>query len=116
AMATPAAASELSCSICLETFVCPSTLSCGHSFCLQCLEAAWETASRDGMAAAVVCDNCSGGHTPAVKTCLRCEISFCARHLMPHVENPRLSDHVLVAPTVNLEERRCREHREELKY
>ncbi|XP_061433912.1 E3 ubiquitin/ISG15 ligase TRIM25-like [Lethenteron reissneri] len=145
-MATPAAVSELSCSICLEAFDCPSTLSCGHSFCLRCLEAAWKTASsfscpqcratfpvrpqlrrnvalanlaeqlRDGMAAAVVCDHCSGGQTPAVKTCLRCEMSFCARHLMPHIENPRLSDHVLVAPIANLEERRCREHREELKY
>ncbi|XP_061433793.1 E3 ubiquitin-protein ligase TRIM11-like [Lethenteron reissneri] len=138
----------MSCFICLGTFVCPSTLSCGHSFCLRCLEAAWETASSfrcpqcratfpvrpqlrrnvalanlaeqlrvaDGMAAAVVCDNCADGHTPAVKTCLRCEMSFCATHLRPHVENPRLSDHVLVAPIANLEERRCKEHREELKY
>ncbi|CAN0123417.1 unnamed protein product [Lampetra fluviatilis] len=151
-MATPAApaavSEELSCSICLGTFVCPSTLSCGHSFCLRCLEAAWETASSfscpqcratfpvrpqlrrnvalanlveqlrvgDGMAAAVVCDNCGGGQTLAVRTCLRCEMSFCATHLQPHVENPRLRDHVLVAPIANLEERRCREHREELKF
>ncbi|XP_061434218.1 E3 ubiquitin/ISG15 ligase TRIM25-like [Lethenteron reissneri] len=148
-MATPAAVSEeLSCSICLEAFVCPSTLSCGHSFCLRCLEATWETASifscpqcratfplrpqlrrnvalanlaeqlrvGDGMATAVVCDNCCDGQTPAVKTCLRCEMSLCATHLMSHIENPRLSDHVLVAPTANLEERRCREHRDELKY
>ncbi|CAN0119447.1 unnamed protein product [Lampetra fluviatilis] len=140
--------SELRCSICLGTFVCPSTLSCGHSFCLRCLEAAWETASsfscpqcratfpvrpqlrrnvalanlaeqlrvRDGMATAVVCDNCSGDQTPAVKTCLKCEMSFRARHLMPHLENPRLGDHVLVAPIVNLEKRRCPEHSEELKF
>ncbi|XP_061434098.1 E3 ubiquitin/ISG15 ligase TRIM25-like [Lethenteron reissneri] len=138
--------SELRCSICLDIFICPSTLSCGHSFCLQCLEAAWETASSfscpqcratfpvrpqlrrnvalanlaeqlrvgDGMAATIACDNCSGGQTPAVKTCLRCEMSYCATHLQPHVENPRLRDHVLVAPIANLEERRCRQHRQEL--
>ncbi|CAN0123680.1 unnamed protein product [Lampetra fluviatilis] len=148
ASATPSESvdSELRCSICLGTFVCPSTLSCGHSFCLRCLEAAWETASSfscpqcratfavrpqlrrnvalanlaeqlrvgDGMAAAVVCDNCADGHTPAVRTCLRCEMSYCARHARPHLENPRLSDHVLVAPIANLEERRCRQHRQEL--
>ncbi|XP_061434232.1 E3 ubiquitin/ISG15 ligase TRIM25-like [Lethenteron reissneri] len=68
------------------------------------------------MATAVVCDHCRDGQIPAVKTCLRCETSYCATHLMLHIENPRLSDHVLVAPIANLEERRCREHREELKY
>ncbi|XP_078470785.1 E3 ubiquitin-protein ligase TRIM11-like [Lampetra planeri] len=139
---------ELRCSICLGTFICPSTLSCGHSFCLCCLEVAWETASSfscpqcralfpvrpqlrrnvalanlaeqlrvgDGMAMAVVCDICGDGQTHAVNTCLRCEMSYCAKHLRPHVENPRLSDHFLVAPIANLEERRCREHSEELKF
>uniref|UniRef100_S4RXG1 RING-type domain-containing protein n=1 Tax=Petromyzon marinus TaxID=7757 RepID=S4RXG1_PETMA len=106
--------SELCCSICLDTFVYPSTLSCGHSFCLRCLEAAWETASR--MAMVVVCDNCGDDQTPAVKTCLRCEMSFCVSHLKPHVENPRLSDHHLVAPIANLKERRCREHSRELEF
>nr|XP_032836300.1 E3 ubiquitin/ISG15 ligase TRIM25-like [Petromyzon marinus] len=128
--------SELCCSICQDTFVCPSMLYCGHSFCLWCLEAAWETASslscrqcraafpvrpqmsrdmvlvnlteqirvRDGMATAVVCDNCSGGQTPEVKSCLRREMSYCASHLMPYLENPRLSDHLLMVPITNLEE------------
>ncbi|XP_061433818.1 E3 ubiquitin/ISG15 ligase TRIM25-like [Lethenteron reissneri] len=135
------------CYICQGTFVCPSTLSCGHSFCLRCLEAAWETASSfscpqcratfpvrpqlrrnvalanlveqlrvgDGMAAAILCDICGDGHTPAVKTCLRCEMSYCVRHLRPHVDNPRLRDHAIVDPIANLEDRRCREHREEFK-
>ncbi|XP_042202344.1 nuclear factor 7, brain-like [Callorhinchus milii] len=148
ASATPSESvdSELRCSICLGTFVCPSTLSCGHSFCLRCLEAAWETASSfscpqcratfpvrpqlrrnvalanlaeqlrvgDRMAAVVVCDNCTDGQTPAVKTCVRCETSYCATHLKPHLENTRLREHLLVAPIANLEERRCREHRQEL--
>ncbi|XP_061434206.1 E3 ubiquitin-protein ligase TRIM7-like isoform X1 [Lethenteron reissneri] len=147
ASATPSESvdSELCCSICLGKFVCPSTLSCGHSFCLRCLEAAWETASSfscpqcqatfpvrpqlrknvalanlaeqlrvgDGMAAAVVCDICTDGQTPAVRTCVKCEMSYCARHARPHLENLRLSDHVLVAPIANLEGRRCRQHRQE---
>ncbi|CAN0120122.1 unnamed protein product [Lampetra fluviatilis] len=153
ASATPSESvdSELRCSICMDTFDCPSTLSCGHSFCLRCLESAWETASSfscphcpqcratfpvrpqlrrnvalanlaeqlrvgDKMAAAIACDNCGDGQTPAVKTCLRCEMSFCATHLRPHLENPRLREHLLVAPIANLEERRCKEHRDELKY
>ncbi|XP_078732859.1 E3 ubiquitin-protein ligase TRIM11-like [Lampetra fluviatilis] len=150
ASATPSESvdSELRCSICLGTFVCPSTLSCGHSFCLRCLEAAWETAISfscpqcratfpvrpllrknvalanlaeqlrvgDGMAAAVVCDICGDGQTPAVKTCLRCEMSFCATHLRPHLENLRLREHLLVAPIANLEEQLCPEHSEELKF
>ncbi|CAN0123880.1 unnamed protein product [Lampetra fluviatilis] len=150
ANATPSESvdSELRCSICLDTFVCPSTLSCGHSFCLRCLEAAWETASSfscpqcratfpvrpqlrrnvalanlveqlrvgDGMATAIVCDICGDGHTPAVKTCLRCEMSFCEMHLRPHLENPRLRDHAVVDPTASLDERRCPEHSEELKF
>ncbi|XP_078740576.1 tripartite motif-containing protein 16-like [Lampetra fluviatilis] len=68
----------------------------------------------DGMAADVECDHCGDGKTPAVRTCLRCGISFCATHLRPHVENPRLRDHVLVAPIANLAGRQCRQHQQEL--
>ncbi|CAN0203256.1 unnamed protein product [Lampetra planeri] len=139
--------SELSCPICLGTFDCPSTLSCGHSFCLRCLDGAWETASSfscpqcraafserpqlkrnvalanlveqlrvgDRMAG-VFCDTCGDGEARAVKTCLRCETSFCESHLKPHLNNPRLMDHVLVAPIVNLEERRCAEHDAHLQF
>nr|XP_032836327.1 E3 ubiquitin-protein ligase RNF135-like [Petromyzon marinus] len=150
ASATPSESvdSELRCSICLGTFVCPSTLSCGHSFCLLCLEAAWETASSfscpqcratfavrpqlrrnvalanlveqlrvgDGMAAVVMCDICGDGHTPAVKTCLRCEMSYCFSHFRTHVENPRLRDHAVVDPIASLDERRCRNHKRELEF
>ncbi|XP_078470912.1 zinc-binding protein A33-like [Lampetra planeri] len=140
--------SELSCPICLGTFDCPSTLSCGHSFCLRCLDDVWERASsfscpqcraafperpqmkrnvavanlvdqlRVGkrMAGVVFCDGCGDGETPAVKTCLRCEMSLCESHLKPHMINPKLKDHVLVAPILNLEERKCAEHKEHLQF
>ncbi|CAN0112395.1 unnamed protein product [Lampetra fluviatilis] len=144
---------ELTCSICLDTFDCPSTLSCGHSFCLQCLEDAWkETDSyccpqcrktfprrpqltrnvtianlieqlrvTETMAAAaadgfIFCDNCPKGKTLAVKTCLKCETSFCREHLVPHLENRKFKGHVLVSPDVNPEERKCKRHKEELKF
>ncbi|CAN0111884.1 unnamed protein product [Lampetra fluviatilis] len=140
--------SEPSCPICLGTFDCPSTLSCGHSFCLRCLDGAWERASSfscpqcraafperpqlkrnvalanlveqlrvgERMAGVVFCDGCDDGETPAVKTCLRCEMSLCETHLKPHLKNPKLMDHVLVAPIVSLEERRCKKHKQELMF
>ncbi|XP_078732811.1 E3 ubiquitin-protein ligase TRIM11-like [Lampetra fluviatilis] len=143
---------ELTCSICLDTFDCPSTLTCGHSFCLQCLEDAWKetdsyccpqcrktfprrpqltrnvtianlidqlrvtetiAAAADGF---VFCDNCPKGKTLAVKTCLRCETSFCREHLVPHLGNMKFKGHVLVSPDVNPEERKCKRHNEELKF
>ncbi|XP_061434004.1 E3 ubiquitin/ISG15 ligase TRIM25-like [Lethenteron reissneri] len=134
--------SELSCPICLGTFDCPSTLSCGHSFCIRCLDGSWERASSfscpqcqaafserpqlkrnvalanlveqlkvgERMAGVVFCGGCDDGETPAVKTCLRCEMSLCESHLKPHLKNPKLMDHVLVAPIVSLEERSCQQH------
>ncbi|XP_075883834.1 nuclear factor 7, brain-like [Nelusetta ayraudi] len=35
--------SLLNCSVCLETFKDPVTLSCTHSFCSKCLQTFWET-------------------------------------------------------------------------
>ncbi|XP_078470933.1 E3 ubiquitin-protein ligase TRIM11-like [Lampetra planeri] len=141
---------ELTCSICLDTFVCPCTLSCGHSFCLQCVEDAWketdsyccpqccktfprrpeltrnvtianlieqlrvtETMAAVAADGVVFCDHCPEGKTPAVKTCLKCETSFCTEHLAPHLERAKLKDHVLISPD---EERKCKRHKQELKF
>nr|XP_032834157.1 E3 ubiquitin/ISG15 ligase TRIM25-like [Petromyzon marinus] len=132
---------DFTCPVCLELFVDPVTLNCGHTFCSACIDRHWGTESaarggftcpecrraypakpdlrksilvanlvaqvrrarpaarqprRDadarvydgGVAAAtagvVPCHRCPGGARPAVKSCARCEMSFCEAHLAPH--------------------------------
>ncbi|XP_073463127.1 E3 ubiquitin/ISG15 ligase TRIM25-like [Aquarana catesbeiana] len=60
----------------------------------------------------VLCTYCDSS-VPAVKTCLQCEASLCCKHLKKHRNS---SEHVLVDPTVSLENRKCPTHKEVLKY
>ncbi|XP_061403213.1 E3 ubiquitin/ISG15 ligase TRIM25-like [Lethenteron reissneri] len=139
---------ELTCPICLDTSRCPCTLSCGHSFCLECVEGAWNAAesfscpqcrvtfpqrpklsknftlanlveqrsAAEKMATVVLCDFCNDGTTSASKTCLSCDMSYCVTHVKPHQENPKFRDHILVDPVTNPEERKCKTHRDEIKF
>lgn len=52
----------------------------------------------------------------AVKTCLRCEVSLCAQHLQPHLDQPAFSSHLLVDPVGDLSLRRCPAHSEIYRY
>lgn len=53
---------------------------------------------RDESAEDVFCDNCIEGSVRAVKTCMRCEVSLCDRHLQRHHEKDSFKSHVLVDP------------------
>ncbi|XP_068118313.1 E3 ubiquitin/ISG15 ligase TRIM25-like [Hyperolius riggenbachi] len=60
----------------------------------------------------ISCTYCDSS-VPAVRTCLLCEASLCAKHLEKHIKSP---EHVLITPTASLENRKCSVHKEALKY
>ncbi|KAM9719290.1 E3 ubiquitin/ISG15 ligase TRIM25 isoform 1-T2 [Menidia menidia] len=122
---------ELTCSVCRDSFSQAHPLPCGHSFCPACVREAWsgqeEAKGRFNCPQCleehgeVVCDCCpseagDGQPPPAVKTCLRCEVSLCAGHLQPHLERPAFSSHLLVDPLGDISKRRCQRHSEVFRY
>ncbi|XP_076014991.1 E3 ubiquitin-protein ligase TRIM39-like [Genypterus blacodes] len=58
----------------------------------------------------VQCDFCTGTKVKAIKTCLKCEASYCQTHLEPHLTAARLRSHQLIHPVDNLEDRMCKTH------
>ncbi|XP_067834719.1 E3 ubiquitin/ISG15 ligase TRIM25-like [Heptranchias perlo] len=64
----------------------------------------------------VVCDYCVENPSPAVKTCLKCETSFCSSHLKPHLLNKAFSGHTLIEPVADLTDRQCVDHKKVLEY
>lgn len=68
----------------------------------------------------MVCDCCpeggAGAACPAVKSCLRCEVSLCEQHLQPHLQCPAYRTHLLVEPLTDMSRRRCPAHQEVFRY
>lgn len=61
--------------------------------------------------AAVPCDMCKGEERAAVKSCLVCMSSYCEAHLKPHQTKKALKQHELIAPTSNLADKICTQHK-----
>ncbi|XP_075994221.1 E3 ubiquitin-protein ligase TRIM39-like [Genypterus blacodes] len=62
----------------------------------------------------VQCDVCTGTKLKAIKSCLRCEASFCQTHLGPHLTAAPLKLHQLIHPVDSLEDRMCKKHKKPL--
>uniref|UniRef100_F7E0S6 Uncharacterized protein n=1 Tax=Ornithorhynchus anatinus TaxID=9258 RepID=F7E0S6_ORNAN len=91
---------ELSCSVCMEYFVDPVTLSCGHSFCRLCLLGCWEEAEES-----FSCPECRGA----------CELKdFQTNQRLGKlaVIGKQLRPHLLQSPA---EEELCGRHQQALK-
>ncbi|XP_075995057.1 E3 ubiquitin-protein ligase TRIM21-like [Genypterus blacodes] len=63
----------------------------------------------------VQCDFCTGTKVKAIKSCLKCEASYCQTHLEPHLTAARLISHHLIDPVDNPEDRMCKKHNETMK-
>uniref|UniRef100_A0A673IHQ4 Tripartite motif containing 25, like n=1 Tax=Sinocyclocheilus rhinocerous TaxID=307959 RepID=A0A673IHQ4_9TELE len=128
---------QFNCPVCLDLPSDPVTIPCGHSYCKACIADYWDnegrkngtyscpecrqtfsprpTLCRNTMLAelpgsAVPCDRCPEPRA-AVKTCLVCMASFCETHLKPHNTQEKLKSHELIAPTGDLSQKICPEHK-----
>ncbi|KAL7398448.1 hypothetical protein ABVT39_010227 [Epinephelus coioides] len=64
----------------------------------------------------VFCDHCIDERVPAVKSCLKCEVSLCSRHLQRHHEKESFRTHTVVEPTNEHGMKCCSIHRRPLEY
>ncbi|XP_078020902.1 uncharacterized protein LOC144459942 [Epinephelus lanceolatus] len=66
----------------------------------------------------VLCDMCIGeDRKPALKTCMKCEISMCVQHLQAHLTTPvLLQTHPLTEPTTLDGTTKCPQHGKLLEY
>ncbi|XP_028833811.1 nuclear factor 7, ovary [Denticeps clupeoides] len=118
---------ELTCPLCRDLYSCIYPLPCGHSFCRACVRDLWGPNRGEPKqhfvcpqcqeeSGPVPCDCCPLEACAALKTCLRCEVSLCPRHLQPHLELPAYQTHQLVEPLARLALRRCPKHQELFRY
>ncbi|XP_069784042.1 E3 ubiquitin/ISG15 ligase TRIM25-like isoform X2 [Narcine bancroftii] len=65
----------------------------------------------NGTPVALPCNYCTKKKMSAVKTCLKCEASMCAKHLKHHRENAVFKNHPLIDPTADMSTWKCVEHK-----
>ncbi|XP_073479734.1 zinc-binding protein A33-like [Aquarana catesbeiana] len=138
-MAAAAIQQELKCCICLNIYSEPTTLPCGHTFCKQCIQKAFQTSRqrscpecRQGLPEGMdlnrntkMCSiiehltstrskhqgGCSYCDGTPEKLCLDCETPLCCDHLKKHK-----AEHVLTDVSTPLQDRKCPIHQELLKF
>ncbi|XP_068134711.1 tripartite motif-containing protein 75-like [Hyperolius riggenbachi] len=130
-MASAGLSEVLECSICLNVYTDPVTLSCGHNFCRRCISEALDTQEKSG---GYSCPGCRAKfrNRPALQrnTTLHSIVenflpmkpdlqytgvssSLCKEHLRVHNKAP---EHVLCAPTTSIKSRKCSIHNRILEF
>lgn len=66
--------------------------------------------------AEVFCDHCIDEQSPALKICLKCEVSLCVRHFQKHQEKESFRMHNMVEVLGDQGTRGCAIHRRPLEY
>ncbi|XP_029442394.1 E3 ubiquitin-protein ligase TRIM39-like [Rhinatrema bivittatum] len=87
---------EASCSICLDYFIDPVTIDCGHNFCRSCITRAWEGLDTNF-------------------PCPKCRETSQQRNLRPNWELRNLIERVKKMSERKGEETLCQKHEEKLK-
>lgn len=64
----------------------------------------------------VFCDHCIDEQSVALKTCLKCEVSLCARHFQRHQEKESFKTHTVVEPVAEPGMKGCVIHHRPLEY
>uniref|UniRef100_H3DCJ3 Tripartite motif containing 16 n=1 Tax=Tetraodon nigroviridis TaxID=99883 RepID=H3DCJ3_TETNG len=115
------------CFICLRCPDNPVVIPCGHSYCTDCIKAhrdcyscpqcgqTFSTRPDLPTSTDVLCDICMDLKLKATTFCLVCLISFCEKHIQPHVESPAYKKHKLVQASRSLQENICSDHNELMK-
>uniref|UniRef100_A0A672YCP7 Uncharacterized protein n=1 Tax=Sphaeramia orbicularis TaxID=375764 RepID=A0A672YCP7_9TELE len=129
---------QLRCSICLDVFTDPVTISCGHNFCKSCISEHWRVnvpyqcpmckevfntkpklkintfisemvAHSDQQAAKPEEVPCDVCTETKLKALKSCLVCLTS-YCQPHLTVPALKRHQLIYPVENLEDRMCRKH------
>lgn len=72
---------------------------------------AWQPETQPEKPVTVFCDHCLDEQSLAVKTCLKCEVSLCSRHLQKHHEKESFKGHAIVDSLNELGLKSCSIHR-----
>ncbi|XP_053575391.1 E3 ubiquitin/ISG15 ligase TRIM25-like [Bombina bombina] len=144
-MESSALKQELNCTICLSLYTEPVTLSCGHTYCQQCIQQAWANQGDPHLSCCPECIATNKMGTELNKNikmcnmvnylnslqekedgknkCNYCEEAakmlcvMCEAYLCDlHLESHKSVDHVLIDLSISLESRKCQIHLELLKY